>query len=150
MTTPVATIQAMTLKQVADLLPHTVDCWEPEAVKGFVAHSLRLMLSRQSHGDNRFVVLDESGTVYEFGPTTLEQAKAYDDQLSTSFNDYQIVEITDVPAIPSGLVDAIQLALELARSNLAPDEPDTEHIRQAQIDALNLLEDFAANHLGDD
>lgn len=47
------------------------------------------------------------------------------------------------------LVDAIELVLELARQNLAPDEPETSNERKRQLEACATLEDFATNWLGD-
>lgn len=44
--------------------------------------------------------------------------------------------------------EAIEIILSLARQNIAPEEMEQEHARQ--IEACNVLEDFAVNHLGDE
>jgi hypothetical protein len=46
------------------------------------------------------------------------------------------------------LADAFQIVIELARANLAPEELEEERARQ--IEAIDVLEDFAVNHFGDD
>ena len=52
------------------------------------------------------------------------------------------------------LIDAIEIALELARQNILPisetmRSPELADERDRQIEALNTLEDFATNHLGE-
>jgi hypothetical protein len=52
------------------------------------------------------------------------------------------------------LVDAIEIVLNLARENaLEPTEdhdPELEAERLKQLEALNTVEDFAVNHLGEE
>ena len=47
------------------------------------------------------------------------------------------------------LADAFGIVLELARQNVA-DETDMPEEHARQIHAINMVEDFAVNHLGDD
>jgi hypothetical protein len=46
------------------------------------------------------------------------------------------------------LIEAIEIVLQLARQNLAPE--DVAEQRERQIDACNTLEDFAVNQLGEE
>lgn len=46
------------------------------------------------------------------------------------------------------LIDAIEIVLELARQNIAPDDMPDE--RDRQLCAIGTLEDFAVNHLGEE
>lgn len=50
------------------------------------------------------------------------------------------------PQTPLHIADAIEIVLRKARQNMLPGHAD----RERQMQACNLLEDFAVNHLGDD
>lgn len=46
------------------------------------------------------------------------------------------------------IADALQIVLDLARQNLAPEDLPEELARQ--IEALNMVEDLAVNEYGDE
>ncbi len=47
------------------------------------------------------------------------------------------------------ILRALEIVIELAQQNIAPDEVDMEEQRRIQLDAINTVEDMIVNQFGE-
>lgn len=118
-------------KQVTQYRLQLASLIAPELTDG-LAYLIRIWEAGDEHKEIDWEDLsdcvDRAATLLSYVPTAQREAK---------------------PHPTANLQRAFEIVIELARENLAPDEPEYADERDSQLDACNQLEDFAVNHLAD-